>query len=94
MVLRYGVAVEYLGAKRISLYQQKHETFLLSGISLVDGPKKPQSHPFAPREERVNYEDYFMDKVQVSLSNIDILTSCSRHHSLTIGFHVLSCLRF
>ncbi|KAL5259941.1 hypothetical protein ACHWQZ_G010156 [Mnemiopsis leidyi] len=36
----------------------------LPGITLVDGPKKPLSHPFAPREECINYEDYFMDKVQ------------------------------
>ena len=35
------------------------------GITLVDGPTKPLPHAFAPREEQVNYEDYFMDKVQV-----------------------------
>lgn len=47
-----------------------HDTNKLSaGITLVDGPKKPLSHPFAPREECINYEDYFMDKVQVSSSS-------------------------
>ena len=52
-------------------------TYSSTGISLVDGPKKPPTHPFAPREECINYEDYFMDKVQVSLPVCN-KTSCCR----------------
>ena len=40
-----------------------------SGIGLVDEPQGIPAHPFAKKEERLNYEDYFMDRVQVFMKS-------------------------